>query len=405
MNYVHLSKKIKDLCAARNKSISNMITECGLSKSFIYDLERRNQSPSLKILSKISNYLDVSIGYLLSDENINDLQEVQAELSELFNQEYTLTRYAYYLWESLNELTASHELLSDMLNIKPFNRNSDWVIVFKYCVVTLDEASKVLFLQNDVMKTFESVKEVFFKDSDIKNAYNKAISFWKEKKEYFAAVRNYTVHFDHEKVNYLSNFIKNTPNYTLYESNGYLCDYNNPIYLDVIIQMYKDLFNKDADGETVVNELKELLIYTRHLLSKMFNCFLENYADLKQSNNNRYILCFKPEKNSELEKYSKSLNDAAKSLKRDNRIIDTFHSLDDEGKEKAEQYLELLSLQYDKTTIEDEIDELISALPDKKDNTVTMRIAAFGGGVREVKVSREDLKEVMNSLEEEDDKE
>lgn len=87
----------------------------------------------------------------------------------------------------------------------------------------------------------------------------------------------------------------------------------------------------------------------------------------------------------------------------DKKVLDMLHNLDKTGKEKAEQYLELLSLQYGKTTIEDEIDELISALPDKKDNTVTMRIAAFGGGVREVKVSKDDLRDVVNMLEEEEE--
>ena len=86
----------------------------------------------------------------------------------------------------------------------------------------------------------------------------------------------------------------------------------------------------------------------------------------------------------------------------DKKVLDLLHNLDKTGKEKAEQYLELLSLQYGKSSVEDEIDELISALPDKNDDTVTMRIAAFGGGVREVKVSKEDLKELVNMIEEEE---
>lgn len=85
----------------------------------------------------------------------------------------------------------------------------------------------------------------------------------------------------------------------------------------------------------------------------------------------------------------------------DKKVLDMLHNLDKTGKEKAEQYLELLSLQYGKSSAQDEIDELISALPDKDDDTVTMRIAAFGGGVREVKVSKDDLKELVNMIEEE----
>lgn len=85
----------------------------------------------------------------------------------------------------------------------------------------------------------------------------------------------------------------------------------------------------------------------------------------------------------------------------DKKMLDMLHRLNKTGKEKAEQYLELLSLQYG-TSDEDEIDEMISAIPDKKDNTVTARIAAFGGGVHEIKLSKDDLKELINMLEEEE---
>ena len=83
----------------------------------------------------------------------------------------------------------------------------------------------------------------------------------------------------------------------------------------------------------------------------------------------------------------------------DKKVLNMLHSLNEEGKEKAEQYLELLSLQY--KSDKDKVAEIIHALPDKKDNTVTARIAAFGGGVREVKLSKDDLREIVNLLEKE----
>ena len=82
----------------------------------------------------------------------------------------------------------------------------------------------------------------------------------------------------------------------------------------------------------------------------------------------------------------------------DKKVLQMLHSLDAEGKEKAEQYLELLSLQYKKSEKE-KVEEIIKALPNKDDSMVTARIAAFGGGVREVKLSKDDLREIVNMLE------
>ena len=42
-----------------------MLIDCNISKSFIYDIEKRNMSPSCDKISRIADYLDVSVDYLL----------------------------------------------------------------------------------------------------------------------------------------------------------------------------------------------------------------------------------------------------------------------------------------------------------------------------------------------------
>jgi len=61
----HISKTIKALCEAKNITISTLLADCNLTKSFIYDLEKRKSSPSCEKMSRIADYLDCSVDYLL----------------------------------------------------------------------------------------------------------------------------------------------------------------------------------------------------------------------------------------------------------------------------------------------------------------------------------------------------
>ena len=60
-----LASNIKQCCNERNISLNALIQTCGLSKSFIYDLEKRNSSPSCDKLQKIADFLNCSVDYLL----------------------------------------------------------------------------------------------------------------------------------------------------------------------------------------------------------------------------------------------------------------------------------------------------------------------------------------------------
>lgn len=62
---LQISIKIKEICKNKKISISSVLDACSLSKSFIYDLEKRNASPSVDKIFSIAEYLDVSVDYLL----------------------------------------------------------------------------------------------------------------------------------------------------------------------------------------------------------------------------------------------------------------------------------------------------------------------------------------------------
>lgn len=69
MTNVQIVNTIKLICKQKNISITQMLNDCNITKSFIYDLEKRNTSPSCDKLLKISDYLGCSVDYLLGRTN------------------------------------------------------------------------------------------------------------------------------------------------------------------------------------------------------------------------------------------------------------------------------------------------------------------------------------------------
>jgi transcriptional regulator with XRE-family HTH domain len=72
-----LAGTIKELCKNRGTSISKMLSACDIRKSLIYDLEKRDFTPSITVAERIADYLDCSIDYLLGrtdnpDVNVNE---------------------------------------------------------------------------------------------------------------------------------------------------------------------------------------------------------------------------------------------------------------------------------------------------------------------------------------------
>lgn len=72
MNNDQIATIIKSVCKLKNVSINQMLKDCGITKSFIYDLEKRNMSPSCDRIAKIANYFDCSIDYLVGRTNNPD---------------------------------------------------------------------------------------------------------------------------------------------------------------------------------------------------------------------------------------------------------------------------------------------------------------------------------------------
>ena len=65
MQNQQIAERIKIKCKEQGTSVTLLLATCSISKSFIYDLERRDKSPSADKLTQIANYLDCSVDYLL----------------------------------------------------------------------------------------------------------------------------------------------------------------------------------------------------------------------------------------------------------------------------------------------------------------------------------------------------
>lgn len=65
MNNAHTAAIIKSRCKDKCIVVSTMLEDCGIRKSLIYDMEKRDGTPSAKVMEKIADYLDCSVDYLL----------------------------------------------------------------------------------------------------------------------------------------------------------------------------------------------------------------------------------------------------------------------------------------------------------------------------------------------------
>lgn len=69
--------KLKELCASKSIKPSRVAIECGFSKSAVSHWKSDGTIPQREILSKIADYFNVSVDYLLGNE-----EQKQASVSD-----------------------------------------------------------------------------------------------------------------------------------------------------------------------------------------------------------------------------------------------------------------------------------------------------------------------------------
>ena len=61
-------ENVKKECKIKNIKIGEMLESCGLNKSYLSDLKRKNVNPNLESALKIANYLGVSMEHLMNNK-------------------------------------------------------------------------------------------------------------------------------------------------------------------------------------------------------------------------------------------------------------------------------------------------------------------------------------------------
>ncbi len=74
MNNAQSASIIKYLCKEKSITISSLLKDCQIRKSLIYDMEKRDKTPSAEIFEQIADYLNCSVDYLLGR---TDTQEIE----------------------------------------------------------------------------------------------------------------------------------------------------------------------------------------------------------------------------------------------------------------------------------------------------------------------------------------
>lgn len=113
MNNAQTAEIIKKLCKERNITINTLLTDCGVRKGLIYDLEKRDKTPSPDILECIADYLHCSVDYLLGRDEKKPTPEDGDGLDEgALEQEFMR-------WFRMQPLDRQKEILFDLAQAVP----------------------------------------------------------------------------------------------------------------------------------------------------------------------------------------------------------------------------------------------------------------------------------------------
>ncbi|MEW9079750.1 cupin domain-containing protein [Terrisporobacter glycolicus] len=117
---IDIGKKIRELRKNKKFSIIDLSKESGLSTGLISQIERNMVVPSIKVMWKIANVLEVNIGYFFDedDENIEEKIVVRKNHRKSIN---------------TNDSTKSYELLMPNLNNKSI----------EFILITLNKETKI----------------------------------------------------------------------------------------------------------------------------------------------------------------------------------------------------------------------------------------------------------------------
>lgn len=144
MTNKEIANIIKWLCQKQNITISTLLSECSLTKSFIYDLEKRETSPSCEKITRIADYFNCSVDYLLGRTDVPEVNKnVNAKRSTYESNQCTKGSNTHMICEEpiyntynpipvLGKVAAGTPILSyssDFGTIVPENKTASYALI------------------------------------------------------------------------------------------------------------------------------------------------------------------------------------------------------------------------------------------------------------------------------------
>jgi len=288
--------RIEEILKEKKLTDKKFLTEANLPLSALSEWRKGKAKPSLDALIKIADYFNVSIDYLLGVTNhntrklkIGDVRPINFSMKEVFNQKNAFTRYAFHLLEAQSEVYAAHFLLDYIVPQNDTDENNlIWIQTFKMCITSLCEAAKIIILyDSNLENVFSKSRDVFFAEQNIVEKFNLFKSLWNNNKNFLLDIRNYISHFDHERKNYLSEYIDETEYHTFCICNNIVCDYTFPVFEQLLLKIYRKVFkNAEVSDDKIkkycIKTMSDFFTVLLSLLSDMNNFFLDRYIEIKE---------------------------------------------------------------------------------------------------------------------------
>ncbi|MHC1694642.1 MAG: helix-turn-helix domain-containing protein [Eubacteriales bacterium] len=92
MDIAQLTSRIEMLTSQKGVSINKMTIDCGISKSFFYDLKNKGTKPSVDVIDKLADYFNVSTDYILGKTDIKKEPSPEMEEKALALGQYLLDK-------------------------------------------------------------------------------------------------------------------------------------------------------------------------------------------------------------------------------------------------------------------------------------------------------------------------
>lgn len=315
-----LVDNIKKQAKSKNVLIRDLLAECDLNVNTLSQISDKKGLSSFS-LALIADNLNCSVDFLLGRTDLTNVFPIKnsstniqkkINLSELFNQDIPLKKYASRLWEAHKEIFEVNMLLKNLITYEPFEK-IDWFIVFKYNILVLCGTARLLHPEKK-QDFFEELNK-FLEKPQISKYYKCFETFYTKNQNFIDRSRHIVAHFDHIKDSETySKFISRQTNYNIYLKNNVLTDDN--IYLNIIIELYKKLYNAQISD---FDAIKDIISLFSKLMENEYQLLQEMLWDFYIENN-----VFS---DNELQMISDALTNKDKSQTVDVRIVNDNHGI------------------------------------------------------------------------------